>query len=182
MKIAERIILLLLLAALIAGGVWIYAMVQKNHQETLDAVARGEFEIRETPIEYTEENWRALYPGTVTGQIASTTVHVSVADSLPERIQGLSDTPFLPENVVKLFVFNASGTHSIWMKDMQYALDIMWLNQGGEVVHIEENIAPDTFPEAFASPTTAWFVVEANAGFVAKHGIVLGDDFVITSR
>jgi uncharacterized membrane protein (UPF0127 family) len=179
MKIAERIILVALFLALIAGGAWIYFAVQYEHQKKLDAVARGEYEIRPTEIEYSEDNWRELYPNTIPARIGSTTVEASVADTLAERIQGLSNTPFLPTGVVKLFVFGTGGAHSIWMKDMNYPLDILWLDKDGLVVHIEEEVAPETFPESFASPEPAWYVVEANAGFVAEHNISLGDDFVV---
>ena len=103
----------------------------------------------------------------------------SVADTLPERIQGLSNTPFLPKDVIKLFVFEAYGEHSIWMKDMNYSLDIIWVDREGKIVHIEENISPDTYPESFSSPVPAWFVVEANAGFVANNAISVGDEVVV---
>jgi len=182
MKIAEKIILVALLLVLIAGGAWIYFAVQHEHNKKLDAVARGEFEIRETETVVEESDWRLIYPGTVKARIGSTTVDASVADSIPERIQGLSDTPFLPDNVVKLFVFGAAGTHSIWMKDMNYSLDIIWLDEDGVIVHIEPNVSPDTYPDSFASPVPAWYVVEANAGFVEKNGIKLGDDFVVQSQ
>jgi uncharacterized membrane protein (UPF0127 family) len=168
MKIAERIIIVALLLAIVAGGAWIYFSVQYQHKQTLAAVARGDFEIRDEPVEVTPDDWRLIYPATVPARIGSTTVEASVADNLPERIQGLSGTPFLPENVVKLFVFGAPGSHSIWMKDMNYPLDILWLDEEGLVVHIEEDVAPESYPESFSSPTPAWFVVEAN-----------GDDFVV---
>jgi len=71
------------------------------------------------------------------------------------------------------------GEHSIWMKDMNYAIDILWVAQEGNIVHIEENVSPDTFPTSFSSPTPAWYVVEATAGFVSTHGIELGDELVV---
>jgi len=46
-------------------------------------------------------------------------------------------------------------------------------------VHIEENVSPDTFPTSFSSPTPAWYVVEAKAGFVEKNQITVGDELVI---
>lgn len=182
MKIAERIVLVLLLLAMIAGGAWIYFAVKQNHQEKLEAVARGEFEIRPDNTEPTLEDWKLLYPDTVSVDIGSTTVKASVADTLAERIQGLSGTPFLPDDVVKLFAFGASGSHSIWMKDMNYPLDIMWVDLEGSIVHIEENITPDTYPESFSSPTPAWYVIEANAGFVSLNNISLGDEVVVQSQ
>ena len=65
---------------------------------------------------------------------------------------------------------------------MNYALDILWLDKEGLVVHIEEDISPDTYPNSFASPVPAWYVVEANAGFVAQNEIKIGNDFVITAE
>ena len=81
--------------------------------------------------------------------------------------------------VVKLFVFGAAGSHSIWMKDMNYAIDIMWVDEAGTIVHIEEGIAPETFPESFGSPTPAWYVIEAAAGFVAANQIMRGDQVLL---
>ncbi len=176
MKLAERIVMVLLVVVLFGGGIWIYYGVQKEQQEVRDAVARGDFEIRPVEPEPVEtEDWRKFYPVTVPVVIGGVTVQASIADSLSERIKGLSDTPFLPDNVVKLFAFGVPGEHSIWMKDMQYSLDILWLAQDGVIVHIEEQVAPESFPESFASPIEAWFVVEAAAGFVEKNGIEKGD-------
>lgn len=182
MKIAERIVLVLLLLVLIAGGFWIYFAVQKQHQDTLDAVARGDFEIRDERKDVSIDNWREIYPTTIPAVIGNVQVEASVADSLSERIKGLSGTPFLPENVVKLFAFGTPGTHSIWMKDMNYSLDILWVSEDGVIVHIEENIAPETYPDSFASPVPAWYVVEAVAGFVETNDIEVGDEVVVSAR
>jgi len=105
-------------------------------------------------------------------------VRASVADTLPERIAGLSNTAALPKDMVKLFVFESDGPQSIWMKDMRYPIDIMWFDAGGELVYLEEAVDPDTYPQSFASPIPARYVIEANAGFVATHGITKGDRVV----
>ncbi len=184
MKIAERIVMVLMVFVLAGGSAWIYFAVKNERQELRDAVARGDFEIpleEPAPIVQPEE-WRAIYPDTIPLVIGPVMVQASVADTLAKRIKGLSDTPFLPENVVKLFAFGVPGNHSIWMKDMNYALDIIWAAEGGEIVHIEENVSPDTFPTSFSSPEPAWFVVEANAGFVEKHAIVIGDEVVLPTQ
>jgi uncharacterized membrane protein (UPF0127 family) len=184
MKIVERVVLVLVFFTFIGGAAWLYFAVQVKHNSVVDAVARGEYEIREEPVALpdadNQSEWRRYYPETLPILIGSTTVLASVADSLPERIAGLSNTPYLPENVVKLFAFASLGSHSIWMKDMKYALDIIWVAEDGSIVHIEEDVKPETYPESFASPTPAWYVIEANTGFVAKHGIKLGDEVVVT--
>ena len=119
---------------LIGGGAWLYFSVQYKEQSIRDAVAHGKYQ---TPIEdarkelSAEETLSRYYPSLIPVTIGSTSVQASVADSLPERIQGLSDTPSLPTGVVKLFVFGSGGPQSIWMKDMNYAIDIMWADEKG---------------------------------------------------
>lgn len=181
MKMAERIVMISILLVLVGGGVWIYLAVQDKQQEVLEGVARGDYNI---PIETEEpeiltEDWRLIYPDTILMTIGGVEVQASVADTLPKRIKGLSGTPFLPENVVKLFAFGAAGIHSIWMKDMNYSLDILWVDKDGSIVHIEEDVSPDTYPEAFSSLVPAWYVIEANAGFVASSSISVGDEVVL---
>ena len=177
--------MVVLILVLFGGAAWIYFAVQNDRQELRDAVARGDFEIRpEEKVEevVVEEEWEAIYPDTIPLVIGSTTVKASVADTLPKRIKGLSDTPFLPEGVVKLFAFGVPGSHSIWMKDMNYALDIIWVAEEGGIVHIEEAVTPESFPTSFSSPTPAWYVIEANSGFVLENNIKLGDKIILPGR
>lgn len=182
MKTAERIVIVVLILVFIGGGAWIYAAVQFEHQKKVDAVARGEYEIRPPSSDTSTDtpDWRVLYPDTVPIMIGEVRMLASIADTLPKRIQGLSNTPYLPENVVKLFVFGVNGAHSIWMKDMNYALDILWVTEAGDIVHIEENVVPESFPESFSSPTPAWYVIEANAGFVNANNIQVGQKVSVT--
>ena len=151
--------------------------MQAFGKEQREAIARGDYQI---PIEDEDsisvpDNWKVIYPNTTPIFIGEVEVEASVADDLDERIKGLSDTPYLPENVVKLFVFGTYGTHSIWMKDMNYSIDIIWANKEGEIVHIEESISPETFPKSFGSPINAWYVVETSSGFVERNNIETGD-------
>lgn len=179
MKIAERIVMVVLALVLIGAAGWFYYSVQSKESDLRESVARGDFNQPTKTAVNADEDWRAIYPNTIALTIGTVVVEASVADSLPERIKGLSGTPYLPSNVVKLFAFGAAGEHSIWMKDMNYPLDIIWAAEDGKIVHIEPQVSPDTYPQSFSSPVPAWFVVEANAGFVAKHNITLGDEVVL---
>lgn len=183
MKITERIVMVLILLALIGGGAWIYFSVGYKQKEVRDAVARGEYQIPKEDarkeMEEKSSDWRTYFPELVPLTIGSTTVQASVADSIAERIKGLSDTPMLPSGVVKLFVFNAQGAHSIWMKDMNYPIDIIWLEKEGKIVHIEKDVSPNSYPKLFSSPVPAWFVIETNAGFVASSSIQIGDKMAL---
>lgn len=181
MQTTERIIMLLLLFSLLGLGGWFYFAYQHQQQALREAVARGEFE---RPIETGEEivvpeDWQVIYPKTIPIFIGDTPVKASVADTLSSRMKGLSGTPFMPDDVVKLFAFGVPGPQSIWMKDMNYSIDVIWVAKEGEIVHIAEDVSPETYPKSFSSPIPAWFVIETNAGFVSKNSIVLGDEVVI---
>lgn len=63
---------------------------------------------------------------------------------------------------------------------MNYSIDILWATKEGKL-YIEENISPETYPASFESPTPAWYVVEANAGFVKANGIVVGSTISLTN-
>jgi uncharacterized membrane protein (UPF0127 family) len=102
-------------------------------------------------------------------------MYASVADSPTERQLGLSRTTSLPEDVVKLFVFPYADLWSFWMKEMLYSIDIIWLDAAGTIVHIEANVAPETYPTSFAPSARAQFVIETNAGFAAAQNLRVGD-------
>lgn len=126
-----------------------------------------------------DDSWEEIFPGTKLMLISDFEVNASVAKTWPERIQGLSGTPYLPENVVKLFVFDAPGLHSIWMKDMKYPIDILWVSDDSEIVHIVKNATPDSYPELFLPEREAYYVIETKAGFVDDKGVEIGDKVIL---
>jgi uncharacterized membrane protein (UPF0127 family) len=102
------------------------------------------------------------------------TITVTVADDEQERRQGLSGTPSLGELEGMLFVFESSARHGMWMKDMLIPLDMIWISDDLTIVHIEENVTPDSYPRIFSSREPARFVLETNASFVESFGITVG--------
>ncbi len=107
--------------------------------------------------------------------IAEARVQVEVVDSDAKREKGLSGRASLNPGTGMLFVFDESAKHSIWMKDMLFPIDIIWIADNMQVIHVEENISPETFPVTFQSDSPARFVLEVPAGFISKEGIKYGD-------
>ena len=128
-----------------------------------------------------ENAWTLIYPDTKMMKIGEIQVKASVAQSWPDRIKGLSDTPYLPEDVVKLFIFDSAAQHSIWMKDMNYAIDIIWVDEEGKIVHLEEEASPESYPAMFVPKVPALYVIETVAGFVEKNSISLGQEVELPS-
>ena len=166
------------LVTAVTFSVYTYQFVQKNPEaftpvETVAAVSETAVKVKDMT---TDDPWTRIYPQTSAMMIKDVPVLASVARTWPERIKGLSDTPYLPEQVVKLFVFDTPGKHSIWMKDMKYAIDILWVSEDGVVSHIETGATPASYPDIIFEPTTpALYVIETAAGFVEKYKIAIGD-------
>ncbi len=102
-------------------------------------------------------------------------VGVEVADNPLARTQGLSGRESLQEGEGLLFVFDRPGRHSFWMKDMNFPIDIIWLEGDGDVVHIEKDVRPDSYPQTFTPRLPARYVLEVNAGFTENQNIKVGD-------
>lgn len=100
---------------------------------------------------------------------------VELADNQRERLKGLRGRNFLPENQGMLFVFDRLGTYSFWMKETLIPLDILWLNQNGEIVYIKENARPCSDNcEEIKPESQAQYVLEINAGEAQKYKLQPG--------
>lgn len=100
-------------------------------------------------------------------------IYLEVAQTLPDRMRGLSGRESLPSDSGMLFIFPDQHYHGIWMKDMNFALDIIWLNDIMEVVHLERDVSPATYPRVFTPPTPALYVLELPNGTVDHAQIKL---------
>jgi uncharacterized membrane protein (UPF0127 family) len=73
-----------------------------------------------------------------------------------------------------LFVFDVIESQCMWMKDMKISNDMIWLDETKKVIKIQENVAPETYPNAFCSEKPAKYVIELNAGQVKRSKLELG--------
>ncbi len=103
------------------------------------------------------------------------TVTVELARSMEEKVRGLSGRPPLHPGHGMLFVYDRPQPIGIWMKDMRFPLDIVWIRDA-RVVHIEPNAPPLTAgaPEKVYT-ATGDLVLEVPAGFTAEKKIRVGD-------
>ena len=76
-----------------------------------------------------------------------------------------------------LFPFPKEESHGFWMKDTLMSLDIIWIDAGGVIVHIEHDVTPDTYPKVFGKDIDSQYVVELETGQAKELGIEVGDMF-----
>lgn len=105
-----------------------------------------------------------------------------IADNIISQAQGLSGREALTENECMLFVFEKSETRTFWMKDMNFPLDIIFI-ENNEIVEIKENLeVPNNniIPQYF-SKNPANMVLEVKKGIVDEHNLKKGDKISIDS-
>ena len=114
-------------------------------------------------------------------------IEVQIADDESKRIRGLMFQDKLPYDQGMIFVFNEPGVYSLWMLNMQFALDMIWFDVDGNVVHIEQDIPPCETPteimacQSIVPSGEAMYILEVTSGFVNEFGITKDSKLEIIS-
>lgn len=97
---------------------------------------------------------------------------------------GLADTRELWERGLSgegpprgmFFMFDKEDEWGIWMKDMHFPIDALWIDTNKKIVHIQTSIQPESYPRIYASPVPARYLLELPSGYVEQHNLFIGDD------
>ena len=99
---------------------------------------------------------------------------VELAETWPQRVQGLQGRRELAPDHGMLFDFGQAMAVTMWMKNTLVPLDMLFIDTGGRIV----NIASDTQPlslEMISSGGPVRAVLELNAGTAGRIGARSGD-------
>ena len=106
-------------------------------------------------------------------------MQVDIADNDAELQKGLSGRKSLPETRGLLMVFDEPDYHGIWMKDMLFPIDVVWISEDLKIVEITRNRTPDSYPRVFYPPSPVRYVLETNVGYTNTFGVNVGDGVVL---
>lgn len=122
-------------------------------------------------------------PETIRIVIRGVTLIVEVARTTADQQKGLSGRDSMPVDRGMLFIFEHEAVWSFWMKDMRFALDIIWFNRDRVAVFILQGLPPCNPQDCpvYTPTSTSLYVLEVNAGFVRTHELSLGDQFFFVS-
>lgn len=101
------------------------------------------------------------------------TIKIEIANTDAKREQGLMHRKSMKMDQGMLFIFNEERRQSFWMKNTHIALDIIFVNENYEIVHIAENTQPYSL-KGIPSFEYAKYVVEVIAGYCKENGIATG--------
>ena len=104
---------------------------------------------------------------------------VEIADTEVLRSQGLSGRTSMAKNQGMLFVFTQPSYQYFWMKEMNFPLDFVWINDN-IVVDITQNVLIPINGDlnsltSFTAKSPFDKVLELNAGTISSDNIKIGD-------
>lgn len=104
-------------------------------------------------------------------------VRAAVADTGALRFTGLSETEEMPEDYGMLFVFGEVDDKTFVMRDMDFGIDIIYVDEDGRINEIYH--APEPGPDEDGSeqryPGRGKYVLETNKHWTTENGVEEGD-------
>jgi hypothetical protein len=104
-------------------------------------------------------------------------LNAEVASTPKTRSLGLMFRDHLPEGGGMLFIFQVAAPHRFWMKNCKFPIDIIWMNEQGEIIYISENTPPcksDPCPSYGPTKGQALYVLEVASGFTRHEKLKKG--------
>lgn len=103
-------------------------------------------------------------------------IDAELAISDEEKVRGLMFRKNLKANQGMLFIFDNLDLYSIWMKNMNFAIDIIWISEDKMIVDIIKYAQPckKNCPSLMPKDR-AMYVLEVVSGFTEKNNIEIGD-------
>ncbi len=120
-------------------------------------------------------------PSRASLEIGGVSVAVDLASTTAERELGLSGRTSLASGEGMLFLFDEAGLWGFWMKNMNFPIDIIWMDAKGRVITVADSLPPESYPAVFYPQAPARYVLEVPAGFARAHSIGPGSMAVIPS-
>lgn len=101
-------------------------------------------------------------------------VTLEKASTPEQRQRGLSGRQRLLATEGMLFEFDRPEAACMWMKDMHFSLDMVWLDSQQRIIKIAKQVAPETYPQSFCADSPAAYVLELAAGTADMAALQLG--------
>lgn len=98
---------------------------------------------------------------------------IEVAENDHDRQRGLMYRTKMGDDRGMIFTFNEKDDHTFWMHNTCLSLDMLFLDDDGLIVGIEES-TPTMSDDTFSVGCASKYVLELNAGWTRAHGVTAG--------
>lgn len=123
-------------------------------------------------VTFTKEGELTLKKAVTDSVVAQ--LDIEFAESEYETQTGLMYRKSMQSNRAMLFIFENDSQRSFYMKNTEFALDIIYINSDFKIVSIQKNAKP-LDKSSLPSQAPAKYVLEVNAGQSDQWGLVAGD-------
>ena len=128
--------------------------------------------IKTEPISFKKEGVMTLFQAETDSVLSE--LNIEIADSDYETQTGLMYRTSMEDKEGMLFVFPDEAMHSFYMKNTQFPLDLIFIKGNMKIASFQENAQPLN-ESSLSSKVPVQYVLEINAGLVAKWGLKIGD-------
>jgi uncharacterized membrane protein (UPF0127 family) len=104
------------------------------------------------------------------------------ANTDEDRTLGFSNVEKINLDEAILFIFDPPSMETFWMKDMNFDLYIIWIDENLKIIKIDKNISRNSYnktnpllSEKFSSEIPIKYVLEISAGLSSKYKFRSGD-------
>ena len=124
-------------------------------------------EIKNKQIDFAE--------GTI--RIDDDVIKVEIAESRADKQRWLMfREERLPLNSAMILVYEKSDLYSMWLLNIEYNLDLIWINENGNIVYMVKDAEPckNTFDAAsctYKNTKAAKYIIAAASGFIEEQEI-----------
>ena len=150
--------------------------ISTQNKVQLDLTQTYELSVKVRDLKGQGSPWATLvlYPKIVSYKMPQGSYLLTIAQNERQRQKGLSHKPSLAPDAGLLFIFDQLGDYGIWMKDMNFAIDIIWLDANFKIVGLAENVQPSSYPEVYKAPRPSLYVIELAAGQITINALLVG--------
>jgi uncharacterized membrane protein (UPF0127 family) len=139
------------------------------------AVLIGTIGLSFVPSEIRNKHLSEFSKGVI--KIGFDTINVEIAKSNAEKQRWLMFRgEKQPMNTAMILIYDKSDLYGIWLLNIQYNLDLIWLDENGNIVYMvkDAHICKTTLDAAdctYKNTSPAKYVIAATSGFINAHKI-----------
>jgi len=135
--------------------------------------------IKTEPIAFKKEGELTVFKSKTDSLLVK--LNIEIADSDYETQTGLMYRQSMEDKQGMLFVFLEEAMHSFYMKNTEFPLDLIFIKENLSIASFQENAQPLN-ESSLSSKVPVQYVLEVNAGLVAKWGLQVGDSVVYSKQ
>lgn len=128
--------------------------------------------IRTKPVTFTKEGSLHIYKQETDSLITS--LDIEIAETDYETQTGLMYRKGMETNQGMLFIFPDVAMHSFYMKNTEFPLDIVFIDENLKIASIQKNAKPFN-EDGLSSKVPVKYVLELNAGLSDSWSLEIGD-------